>query len=310
MATQIGIQQAGPRVGISALNGMSDLSDLATILDDVEALGVDTIELPTFDMDLVIGGKIYGPHLAALKAACAGRGVGWTVHGPLGINFMDAPHRLAQHFAVLEASVEVAASVGARNYVMHTGIVRTVGAAGIDNAYAQQRDWLHKAAEMAKAHNVLICVENLFADVDGKDHTASASRLAREIAAIGHPNIRATVDFSHAHLECGFRGGDVVAEVTPLAALAPHLHVHDSFGQPDDIWMYATGEKLAFGNGDLHLPVGWGSVPWDSILAACTFPRDVVFNIELDRRYWYAARETVAATRAMAKRARLAENSI
>jgi sugar phosphate isomerase/epimerase len=310
MVDQTGIQPIPPqpnaRVGISALNGKPDLSDLSAHLDAVEALGVDTIELPTFDMDLIIGGRIYAPNLATLQAACAGRAVDWSVHGPLGINFMDQPHRLERHFEVLTAAVEIAALIGARHYVLHTGHMPVGAAAGIDIAYARQREMLHRAGDMARSHNVTLCVENLFADTQGQPHTASASRLAGEIAAIDHPHVRATVDFSHAFLECGWRGGDVVAEVTPLAALAPHLHIHDSFGRPDDIWMYAPGEKLAFGHGDLHLPVGWGALPWPAILDACTFPQDVIFNIELNPRYWHKAAETVEATRALASRARLA----
>ena len=32
----------------------------------------------------------------------------------------------------------------------------------------------------------------------------------------------------------------------------------------------------------------------------CVFPEGVVFNIELNQRYWYAAAECIEATRALA----------
>ncbi len=293
-------------VGISAIAGKPDLSDLNAHLDEIEALGVNTIELPIFDMDVIVGGKVRKAQLDVLRAACANRRVGWTVHGPLAINLMDEPFRLPRHFEVLSAALEVAGALRATNYVLHTGLRPIQSSEGIEAAYARQREWLAKAGDIAEVHGVTICVENLFDDHWGKDHTARASRLAAELKAVNHPNVRATVDFSHAHLDCGFHGHDVVAEVTPLAALAPHLHIHDSFGRPDDIFMYTTGERLAYGHGDLHLPVGWGSVPWDALLKACTFPKGVVFNIELNSRYWHLAKETVAATRAMAERCRLA----
>ena len=73
--------------------------------------------------------------------------------------------------------------------------------------------------------------------------------------------------------------------------------------------MFTDGERLAYGHGDLHLPVGWGDIPWDALMAECTFPEGVLFNIELKQRYWYAAQETVDATRAMAAMARVAERS-
>ncbi len=45
--------------------------------------------------------------------------------------------------------------------------------------------------------------------------------------------------------------------------------------------MFTDGERLAYGHGDLHLPVGWGDIPWDALMAECTFPEGVLFNIEL-----------------------------
>ena len=293
-----------PVIGMSLFAGKPDFADLDERLDEIEALGVSSIELPTFEMDVVAGGRIIGPQLARLTAACAGRKVGWTVHGPLAINLMDQPFRLPLHMQVLEASLEAAAAIGASVYVMHTGHVPAQLSAGIEVAYARQREQLARAGDLAKAHGLIICVENVFDWTWGKLATASASRLAREIAAVGHPFVRATVDFSHAALEAGARGGDFLAEVKALMPLARHLHIHDSFGRPDDIYMYTDGERLAYGHGDLHLPVGWGDLPWQAVMKDCRFAEGTVFNIELNRRYWHAAGECVAATRKLAATAR------
>lgn len=81
--------------GISAHKGRDDLADFARILDEVEALGVEAIDLPTYDMDIVVAGKIRQAPLDIPKAACRGRQVTYTVHGPLAINFFDEPSRLA-----------------------------------------------------------------------------------------------------------------------------------------------------------------------------------------------------------------------
>jgi sugar phosphate isomerase/epimerase len=152
---------------------------------------------------------------------------------------------------------------------------------------------------------VFICVETLFAGYEGRVLTPTPARLARELAAIDHRHIRATIDFSHGFINLGYHGGDFVAECAALAPFAEHLHIHDSFGRQDDIWMFTNGERLAYGHGDLHLPVGWGSIPWDALLEACVFPPEVVFNIELNSRYWHVAQECVDATKAMAARARI-----
>ncbi len=293
-----------PRVGMTVMKARGDLGHLGTHLDEIERLGADTAELPFYDLDLVVGGKLVAGRMRVLEQACSGRSLAYTVHGPHPANFFDETFRSARHFEVMQACLEAAAAVGAVHYVVHTGFCRKTSAEALGDAYLRQRDWLHRAGDLARPLGIMVCVENVFDWEWGKLDTASPSRLAREIAAIGHGNVCATLDFGHALLESGFRGGDLLAEVTALAPVARHLHIHDNFGRPDDIYMYTDGERLAYGHGDLHLPVGWGSVPWDDILARCTFPAAPVLNIELDLRYWHAAQECVAATRALAERMR------
>lgn len=298
--------QAQAKVGISAIKVRHDLTDFAAHLDEVEALGVDAIELPIYDYDVVVAAKPFEPHVRRLEAACRGRAVQFSAHGPLSINFFDEPYRCPLHFDVLKASLEVAARLGARNYVLHSGHRPRGRHEGRKIAFERQREWLARAGDVAKSLGVIVCVENLFDWTWGNLETASPSELAAELTAVAHPNVAATIDFSHADLEMGLRGGDVVAEVKTLAPHARHLHLHDSFGRPDDIYMYADGERLAYGHGDLHLPVGWGSTPWDRFMAECTFPSDVLFNIELNPRHWHFAAETVATTRRIAATARFA----
>jgi len=292
--------------GISAHKRANDLSDFGAELDMIEALGVEAIELPTYDMDLVVGGRIRKPQLERLKTACAGRDVIYSVHGPLAINFMDEAWRLPRHLEVLGASLEVAAEVGAEHYVVHSGLAPLQQGAGIEAAYERQREFLSRGGDIARKLGLILCVETLFAGFKGEGHASSPSRLATELAAINHPNVLATLDFSHSYIKLDFDGRreDFVEEVKTLSRFAKHLHMHDSFGRQDDIWMYSEGERAAYGHGDLHLPVGWGDIPWERLMAECEFPEGVLFNIELQPRYWYAAQECVDATKALAAAAR------
>lgn len=293
-------------IGISAHKRADDLSDFGAELDMIEALGLDAIEIPTFDLDLVIGGRIRRPQLEALLRATRGRGVTYSVHGPLAINFMDDAWRLPRHFDVLKASMEVAAEIGAEHYVMHSGLMPRQQAAGIEAGYERQREALSRAGDLAREHGLVICVETLFADFTGDGYASSPRRLAKELALIAHDHVMATLDFSHSYLKMDFDGDRdaFVAEIAALAPYAKHLHVHDSFGRQDDIWMYTEGERLAYGHGDLHLPVGWGDIAWQALMEQCVFPEGVLFNIELNKRYWYAAADCIEATRTLAAGAR------
>jgi len=294
-------------VGITIGQPASDMSDLPVLLDKAERLGVDTVELLTCAMDLVIGGRIRRPHLDLLKQACAGRPFGYSVHGPLVINFFDDPARLPRHFEVLKASLEIAGELGAMHYIMHSGMMPIQPAEVVEAAYERQREWLAKAGDVARDCGVLLCVETMFGGHHGKIHASTPSRLAREIAQIDHSHVWTTIDFSHSFLRLGYFGGDYLGEIAALAPYAKHLHIHDSFGRADAFDTYYVSEKLAFGHGDLHLPVGWGTIPWRELMERCVFPEGVLFNIELNPRLWYAVDEALAATRALAAQARTAQ---
>jgi sugar phosphate isomerase/epimerase len=288
-------------VGYSISVEKHDFSDVAPALDEAERMGVETVEVPIYAMNLVTGGRVLEDRVQRLAGLLAGRPFEYTLHGVLGINFMDEPYRLPLHEQVLRSNIAIAAALHAEHLVIHTGHCPNAEAAALDAAYERQRECLTALGDEAAEEGVILCVENVF-DFSGR-HTASPSRLAAELAAIDHPSVRATIDFSHAALHCGFAGADVVEEVAKLAPFARHLHIHDSFGRPDGFWVYHKSEALAFGIGDLHLPLGYGDLPWERFIAECRFPDRVCFNIELDTAYWPELADTIARTRDLANRA-------
>jgi len=266
--------------------------DLAAWLDQAEALKLDFAELPMAELPLIIGGRVRADRVAAVRALCAGRALAYSLHATLGINLMETPPRIGLHRDVLKANIEVAAALGCQHVVMHSGFTPHGQAAAIEAAYGRQREELAAMADLARAHGVTLCVENIFEHA-GRGHTALPSRLARELALIAHPNLAATFDLSHALLHCAALGADFLAEAATLAPFARHLHLHDSFGRPDGFWTCTPTEALAFGTGDLHLPMGWGRVPWADIAARCAFPADVMADLEIEPRHRAAHAETV-----------------
>jgi sugar phosphate isomerase/epimerase len=286
-------------IGLSIRCADPNWRDLARNIDEALEAGVTFVELPLHQLDIVAGGKILSERLAQVRAITRGRGAGYTMHGHLAINLMDEVHRLPLHRELLKVNIEISAALGVVHLVVHSGFARAGQAGSIEDAYGRQREALQEAGEWAKAAGVVICLENIF-EFTGKRVTALPGRLARELGAIAHPNVMATFDFSHGHLHCAMLGADFMAEARALAPFAKHLHVHDSFGRPADFWTFSQTEALAFGTGDLHLPVGWGSVPFDRIAAECRFPSAVVADIELQDRYWSELRPCIEATRAFA----------
>jgi sugar phosphate isomerase/epimerase len=265
---------------------------------------VDFVELPLHAMDLIAGGRVLSARLKTVKAMLAGRPLRYTSHGPLAINLMDVPERLPRHQDVLKAALEASAELGAVHYVLHTGIYDAARAPTAEDLYAQQRDILQPFGDLAANLGLLITVENLFSG-PGRV-TALPSRLAREIAAVAHPHIWACLDFSHGAINAAARGADFIAEASALAPFAKHLHLHDSFGRPSELFIGKRSENLAYGEGDLHLPLGLGNLPWDTLMDRLDLPGGVVFNVELPAPYWADLGDVVTRAKALAARARTA----
>ncbi|MGO9545470.1 MAG: sugar phosphate isomerase/epimerase family protein [Rhodomicrobium sp.] len=268
-------------------------------LDEAVELGLEFVELPLFAMDIVAGGRILPAQLRRLKTALAGRGPSYTAHGPIAVNFMQPREVLARHIAVARAAIEVAAEIGAVHLVLHTGHTPPgQSEADIEAAYAAQREAYASLGEIAAIHALVIAVENIFVTEAGA-HTALPSRLAREIEAIDHPNVRGCLDFSHAAITCTAQGADYLGEVAALGRVSKHLHIHDSFGDPLQLRTYARSERVAYGLGDLHLPIGWGNLPWQDLMARLEFEPDAIFNLELPVPYWFEVPGSVRAMREM-----------
>lgn len=270
-----------------------DLSNLDAVLGRIEDSGAGFAELALLSLDLVAGGRILPARQRELERICARRQLGYTAHGPLTVNFMDVPN-LALHKQVCRAMLELAGAVGARVMVQHTGIVRAQPEPLLEGLYAIQRDALAEMGEVARAAGTRIALENLFVEEPDLT-TATPGRLATELRAVDHPHVVGTLDFSHAYLMTSFCGTSFDEAVRAFAPVAGHLHVHDSFGRPPVIKGWTTSETMAFGMGDLHLPMGWGDIPFETLLPGLPVREGTVMTVELPARFW-SELETVAAT--------------
>lgn len=272
-----------------------DLSDLDEILSRIEDLGASHAELSLGGADLVCGGRILSRRVDRLARICARHRLRYTAHGPLAANFMDPVH-LDQYKAAVGALLEVCGAVGATALVQHSGRVPSAPPAEIERLHAQERDALRAMGDVGARHGVKLAVETLWV-FDRAQYTATAARLADEIRAVDHPFVCGTLDFSHVYLYSTFLGLDFVEQVEAFAPVAGHLHIHDSFGRPKLAPIHAPSEELAFGLGDLHLPLGWGDIPWDDMLPRLAFQEDAVFMIELPPQFAEEAPEVAAEAR-------------
>ena len=272
--------------GFATIGERPDLSGLDAALGRIEDTGATHAELALFAADLIAGGRVLAAPRRRLEAICARRRLRYTAHGILAVNFMDEAN-LALHKAVCRASLELAAGVGATVLVHHPGRTQAGPAQRIERLHALEREVLREMGEAAAGLGVRLAVETLFVESDA-EYTADPARLAQEIRAVDHPHVVGTLDVSHSYLMAGFHGTDPKAAVAAFAPVTGHFHLHDSFGRPpgSHTGFYTDQERAAFGVGDLHLPFGWGDIPFDTLLPGLPVRPDSVLIVELPEDRW------------------------
>ncbi|MFW5680857.1 MAG: sugar phosphate isomerase/epimerase family protein [Pseudomonadota bacterium] len=260
-----------------------DLSGLDPDLARIAELGASHAELSLCGMDVVVGGRPFAPRLRELERLCARHRLRYTAHGPLAANFMDPRHDALFRKAVL-GYLQVCEAVNASVLVLHTGVVEQRPQAELDALHAREREALRYLGDAAGRANVRIALETLFPTGPGI-YTASPARLAAEIEGVDHPNVVGCLDISHAYLHCTATGLDFEAEVERFAEVAGHVHMHDSFGLPQTVRGFSPSETMAFGLGDLHLPLGYGDIPFERLLPRLRVQPDTVLLCELPPHY-------------------------
>lgn len=286
-----------PKLGISLRSLERDASDIDARINEVANYGPDSIELMCFAQDLIRDGKILFPRAEKIKKSLDNHGIMATMHGPISLNFLDAPDQFNHHVKAGLAYIDLGVVLGITAMVIHTGYCAESDTAALRSRYASQRDGLKRLADYAGRNDIMIYIENIFPFFQGA-HTALPSQLAEEISVIDHPQLLGCFDVSHAYIACTAYGADLAKEAKDISSVAPHWHVHDSFGRPDiRLKPYTMSERLAYGMGDLHLAVGDGDLPWNSVLTSAPAIAGSTFNIELNPNLWSDMPQCVMATR-------------
>jgi sugar phosphate isomerase/epimerase len=140
-----------------------------------------------------------------------------------------------QAHALLARAFATAAAAGATVVNVHPDGMSPVFAR--DEVRRRNSDAIAVLADAAAEHGLELMVENLW-------RFGTADDLAAIFDAA--PGARFHLDIGHAHL-----AGSLSELATRFSDRLVHVHVHDNFG-----------------NADVHLPLGAGTVPWADVVAA------------------------------------------
>lgn len=288
-------------VGFGTTAGEGDLNHMEASLARIVELGADVAELSLCGEDLISGGRVLEARARRLADICAKFPLRYTVHGLIVSNFMDAEN-LDYQKAAARAMLELCSRVGADILVHHSGHAPMAPRRVIAGYDQMQRDALLETADFAGRHGVRVALENIFA-VDDDMYRQQPHEVAAMVQAINHPHLVTTIDFGHAYIEATRTGGDFLQEVTAMGPSAGHLHVHDNFGRPYTMSkFYHTSEAIALGIGDLHLPLGWGDLPWETVFDTIEVLPGTALIMEIGERFDADRAQSIERARALAAR--------
>ncbi len=289
--TGIGINADGGHLGGS-------LAQLGEDLAFFQRCGFDAVELSLHGLDVVVGGHLHGPQVERVRAITGRFELTYTVHAPDQMNFafpqpgMGGEPDPAMDRAVFAASLDFCAAVGAGVMVYHSGLIAlhqvAAGLADLpgDEALAGARERevaaLRELLPLAAERGVVVAMENrdphpwevatlrrcgVDADQLLKYHAGmSIPALVAQVEAVNHPNLGLTLDFGHLFLAANYCGFDYLEAIGQAAPHVRHLHVSDNWGRLGGP-VEGLNHRIPFGEGDVHLPPGWGAIPHAEALA-------------------------------------------
>ncbi len=279
--------------GFNAGSTNGELESLEADLRALAEIGVDTVELGVTTLDLIAGGRIIKDRAERLVALTKQFDFRYTVHGLVSSNFMD-PATCRYQIDAAKALVEICDRIDARILVQHGGCLRADQIFDRAAADLREREALVELADFAKPYGVRIALENIFTTEPGQ-YRQTPAEVAATVKAVNHDHVVALIDFSHAYIESTYRSLNFRDQIAAMAPVAGHLHLHDSFGRPQGFYKgYHPQENTAMGIGDLHMPLGWGDIDWESIFSELDFLPGTVAMMEIGARYRAEQPESLA----------------
>lgn len=300
----IHVRAIGLAVGVSA--GRNRMQRLEETLAHVQGLGYTLVELGISSLGIIFDGAVRAAPLADLVAVTRNFNLRYTVHGLNRLNLAyDPRHDLCRR--IMRAQIEVAHAIGASCVVYHSGLQALDAVhAGVRRSLLSEQELVEGAAHEVNAlralapfaadAGVLIGMEN--GDSHLWEHNVIAAHglpraalaqhharlrippIVRQLETIDHPAVGMTLDVAHLHIAAHDLDFDYLEAVSQAAPWVRHLHANDNFGRLD--WGFDNEpDRWAYGEADIHLPPGWGSIPYAEVFARLDgYAGDLILEIK------------------------------
>ena len=285
-------------IGINAHPALIDgeIDKLEQDLRFLQNTGYDYVEIPVEAIDVIYGGKLLPRRMRDLKVLLDSCELRYTVHAPLSLDLRDSENLDVQK-KLFKASLDFTEKIGAGIFVYH--YERNTQDPRLEDALYQG---MLEMADYAHDRKIDICVENIEID--------TVQNVVDFVRKVGRNSVGMTLDLGHAYLAANYFGFDFLKAVKSAEPYIRHIHVNDNFGRFEQMRLVSYEQykllpyrkQLALGKGDLHLPPGWGEVPWEAALELLDDYEGLLILEYYHHRYRPEAREILESVRACVER--------
>ncbi len=295
-------------IGIAATSPghFNQLQQLEQILARLQAIGCRLVEIDVAPFVLIMDGQVRQPQLEDFLAVLRNFDLRYSVHCLNRLNLAyDPRHELCRQ--IMLCYIEICQAVGASHLVYHSGLQALDGVRyGVRRALLtdeelasgarQEVEAFRDLAPVAADAGVIIGMEN--GDTHQWEYNVIAQfgrprselfkhhrrlriePIVRQLEAIDHPNVAMTLDTAHLYIAAQALGFDYLEAVSEAAPWVKHLHISDNFGRLDH-GFDSEPDRWAFGEADIHLLPGWGSIPYRETFARLPdYDGDLILEIK------------------------------
>jgi len=283
-------------IGISLMEpaGSSQLVQLESELACYQELGFRRVEINPARFHLIVNGQLRSKQLANFAAVLKNFDLGYSLHSLSRLNLAYDP-RLELCNQIMQSQIEICRAIRASCLVYHSGLQSLeaiyYGYGGRKSLYSdaelsagalREQEALRMHARMAAEADMIIGVENGVpvlweyeliekfgrprSELVKHDPALHFYPILRQLESIDHPNIALALDVGHLFVAANQLGFDFLEAIQEASPWVRHLHLSDNFGQLEQ-GSDQEDVRIMYGESDLHLPPGWGIIPFSDVFA-------------------------------------------
>ena len=269
-------------------------SALRKQLDFLRGLDLETVELYPGRLDLIRNRTLDENGCSSVLDVISSYDFTYTAHAPYKTN-LASPSMLEISEKIVRSCIDFCVMAKAQILVLHSGYITPDDKISESESLEFLADSVRRIAEYARDLGVLIGVEN--GDLGPTHLCRRIDWLVEVVKDVDKDNVGITFDFGHAYVSAGYYQFDFLKAVEEAIPYLIHAHVNDNFGRFNPLSPHDTNHDLNFGYGDLHLPIGWGTIPYKDVLGLVKRTYDGIYVLELRPRYREHYQHTITMLR-------------